>query len=284
MSDFWSGWVDAHCHMADPRIENVDTLIRESRVQGFTGFVMAGVDPEDWQRQLALAERHPQLLPVLGLHPYFVADHELNECETALDQLARLIPRTPSFVGEMGLDFRPLICKDSEARQIEIFSAQLELAALAQRPVVLHLVRAFDEAERIFQMFGAPARGGFVHAFNGSRRQASVYLEFGLHLSVGGALVRPDNLKLRQAIEVIPLNRLLLESDAPDQAPVGWDKELNEPGSILQVAQIVAELKGVTRDEVLATAKANLQRLIEGNSDSDNGHGHGNGNSHVNPI
>lgn len=262
MSDLGLGWIDSHCHLADPRLTDVGLVLRQAQDLGITGFVMAGVDPEDWQRQLALSQVYPQVISVLGLHPYFVAAHSLQDCEQALDQLARLIPQTSSLIGEMGLDLRTHIAGDSQARQIEIFEAQLEMAQVWHRPVVLHIVRAFSETERIFQVHGAPARGGFVHAFNGSAQQAESYLQWGLLLSIGGAIVRADNHRLRQAVTEIPLDRLLIESDTPDQAPEGWQFELNAPGSILQVAECIANLKAVTRDEVLARSKQNMLRLM----------------------
>lgn len=258
-----AGWVDSHCHMADPRIEDPSSVLDQARGAGVTGFVMAGVDPDDWDRQLALASQHPECVPVLGLHPYYVADHSLEECESALDLLARRLKAAPGLIGEMGLDLRTHIAKDSGARQIEIFHAQLELARFAARPVVLHIVRAFREVQRLFEHFGPPARGGFVHAFGGSRPEVEYYLSQGLHLSLGGSVLKPDNQRLNQAIEILPLDRLLLESDSPDQAPPGYPPEQNRPTSILAVAARIADLKGVTRDEVLATSRRNLIALLE---------------------
>ncbi len=260
---FGEGWIDSHCHLADPRITDPTDVLKMAAAAGVTGFVMAGVDPDDWERQLALARRHPQCLPVLGLHPYFVADHTLEECETALDQLARRLREAPGFIGEMGLDYRSHLVKDSEARQIEIFHAQLELADFHQKPVVLHIVRAHKETRRLFEHFGPPACGGFVHAFSGSATDAEFYLAQGLHLSIGGGLLKPENERLDQVVRLAPLERLLVESDSPDQAPPGYPVGENRPDSILPVAARIAELKGVTRDEVLATSRANLLALLE---------------------
>lgn len=257
------GWIDSHCHLADPRIADLTEVLAQARAAGVTGFVMAGVDPEDWERQLALARKHPECLPVLGLHPYFVADHTLEDCETALDLLARRLQEAPGFIGEMGLDYRSHLVKDSEARQIEIFHAQLELAEFHQKPVVLHIVRAHKETRRLFEHFGAPACGGMVHAFSGSASDAEFYLAQGLHLSIGGGLLKPDNERMDQVVRLTPLERLLVESDSPDQAPPGYPPGENRPDSILKVAERIAELKGVTRETVLATSRANLLALLE---------------------
>lgn len=271
MTEFWSGWIDAHCHLASPEIPDLQQVLARARAQGLTGFVMGGVDPEDWERQRQLAVRDSSLWPVFGVHPYFVSEKSDDECETALDQLARLIPSTKSLIGEMGLDFRPKIlasgnkdvaATETRTRQIHVFEAQLELAKVSDRPVCLHLVRAFDEAMQIFEMQGAPTRTGFVHAFTGSKPEAEAYLQFGFSLSIGGAICNAKNEKLRQAVEAMPLEKILVESDTPDQAPIDWPMVLNEPQSVLQVAEVIADLKKCTRDDILRASRANLRRIL----------------------
>lgn len=269
MTEFWSGWVDAHCHLVDPRFTDLDSVLDRSRSAGVRGFLMAGVDPEDWERQRQLAQNHSGLSPVFGLHPYFVASHSRADCDAALDRLARELHQSPGFLGETGLDFRSKLwnrdldpeLSDQQERQLHCFEAQLEIAEISGRAVVLHIVRAFDEAVRLLELRGLPRKGGFVHAFNGSAPQAESFLGLGLCLSIGGALCHPENHRLRQAVQRIPLDRILIESDSPDQAPVDWPMKQNEPHSILRVADEVARIKGCSREQVLEVAKDNLRRL-----------------------
>jgi TatD DNase family protein len=151
--------------------------------------------------------------------------------------------------------------RDSEARQFSFFEKQLELAQVANKPVVLHIVRAFDEALRVLQLFGLPEQKGFVHAFNGSAKQAEAYLQLGLLISVGGAACRPDNQRLHQAIAAVPLDRLLLETDSPDQpAP---DFESSRPSMLWKVAESVAKIKGLSSTEVLDKTSQNLRKLLQ---------------------
>lgn len=257
-------FVDAHSHLSDPRIETeVETFIANAKSRGITRFLQGGVGPEDWERQRKLKVSHPEILLCFGVHPYWVADHTELECESALDQLAREISQAEAL-GELGLDLRPHIMKDSFVRQVDVFEAQLEIADMAARPIVLHLVQAFDEAEKIFDLNGIPKRGGMVHSFNGSAPQAESYLKRELFLSIGGPVCRPDNQKLHQAVAMIPMESMLLETDSPDQPPPRLKGQKNEPSSIWDVAEMIAKIKKLQPEEVLDISSQNLEKLLHG--------------------
>jgi TatD DNase family protein len=260
-------YIDAHSHIADPRLDSVDEAVRRSwlgaaRKMGIALHLQGGVGPEDWERQLTLGKLFPEILPVFGLHPYWVADHSDAECEEALDQLAKSL--SPCLaIGEMGLDLRPHIAGQSHDRQIGCFEAQLQLANAIGKPIVLHVVRAFDEVLRIFDMWGVPGRGGFVHSFNGSIKEANEYLRLGLLLSVGGPVARNDNQRLHQAVKEIPLEQLLLETDSPDQPGDQYQNQLNPPESLFLVAKAVASIKGLPPEEILDITSRNLRKLLQ---------------------
>ncbi len=261
-------FIDSHCHLSDLRLESeVETMIERARSRGITRFLQGGVGPEDWQRQRELKARHPEILLCFGLHPYWVADHSEAECESALDQLARELHQAQAL-GELGLDLRPHIAKDSLARQLNVFEAQLEMAEMARKPIVLHLVRAFEEAQTVFDNWGVPSMGGMVHSFNGSVHEAEAYLQRGLHLSIGGPVVRPDNQKLHQAVQILPLNQLLVETDSPDQPPPRLKDTFNEPGSLWDVAEMIAKIKKMTAEEILDISSQNLEKLLYAKSES----------------
>lgn len=272
MNRLRAGWADAHLHLADPRILDPAALVEQAQAQGIFSFLQGGVGPEDWRRQHELAARLPGLLPAFGLHPYWVSDHSLDECESALDQLARELPHAAAL-GETGLDFRPHICKDSEARQIACFEAQLEMARVAGKPVILHVVQALEEAQGVVDLFGAGVPG-LVHAFTGSAPQAESWLQRGLLISVGGPVCRPDFTRLHQAVKSIPLDHLLLETDSPDQPPPGTPSGQNTPSSLLLVAEKVAEIKGLSPAQVLDKSRENLEKLLYGNDDGNDDGNH----------
>jgi TatD DNase family protein len=210
-----------------------------------------------------LQQRYPEQIGLcFGLHPYWVAEHSEEECEEALNLLARELPRALAL-GELGLDFRPHIMKDSQDRQYSLFEQQLELAQLVNKPVVLHLVQAHGESLRMLDIWGLPQRKGIVHSFNGSWHKAQDFLARGLYLSVGGPVCRPGNLKLRQAVTELPLEFLLLESDTPDQPGPSHQGQLNPPESILEVARTIGELKSLDPREILDITTGNFRRLFD---------------------
>jgi len=253
--------------LSDPRFDSEQDsrrkeVIEAARKAGINCFVQAGIGPEDWVRQEKLSSQYPGVLPVFGLHPYWVNDHSEAECEQALDLLAKKLATSFSrAIGEMGLDLRSQY-KDTVMKQIEYFERQLELAQFVNRPVVLHLVRAHPEALKIFNMWGLPKAGGFVHSFTGSIEKANDFIALGLKISVGGGLCHPHNLALQAAVKEIPLDLLLLESDSPDQASPKFQGGLNEPLCILEVAKKIAELKGLDHLEVLDRTSQNARKLL----------------------
>ncbi len=254
-------WVDSHCHLADPRWDQSRAaMVEEARRQGIGFFMQGGVDPTDWQRQIQLQKDFPIGL-CFGLHPYFVASQSEEECEAAMDELAPLLPQAMAL-GELGLDFRPQIMKDSADLQIQIFEDQLTLAEAAEKPIVLHLVQCHEEALQIFNLWGVPPKKGLVHSFNGSWQKAQDFLKLGLCLSVGGPLVRPENEKLKQAVREIPLEYLLIETDSPAQPPQSFQGQLNPLSSLLIVAAEVARLRNMTAVEILKITTNNFKRLF----------------------
>jgi len=258
-------WIDSHSHLADPRLDQCrDEMMVRARKLGITQSLQGGVGPEDWLRQKEIAKQYPgEILLCFGLHPYWINDHSENECDEAMDLLAKEI-RQAQALGELGLDLRPQY-EESRLLQLDFFEKQLELAEMAQKPIVLHLVRAFEEAIQIFDLFLVPAKGGLVHSFNGSAPQAEAYLQHGLHISVGGPLCRPDNQRLKQAVAVVPLEKLLIETDSPDQPPPShqtYAGQMNEPTTLFEVAQEVARIKKFTPEEVLDRSSANLRKLL----------------------
>ncbi len=259
-------WTDAHGHLADPRWEGQqDSIIEEARAKGIHFFMQGGVSPDDWQRQRDLKARHPEHIGLcFGLHPYWVAEHDEDECEEALNLLAMQLVEAQA-IGEMGLDFRPHIMKDSRDRQITVFEQQIELAEISKKPMVLHLVQAHEESIRIMDIWGLPKQKGLVHSFNGSATKAMDFLKRGLYLSIGGPVCRPDNQKLHQAVKELPLEFLLIESDSPDQPPPAYKNVLNPPESIWEVARTIGEIKSLDPLEILDITTENFRRLFHGN-------------------
>ena len=252
-------FVDAHCHLADPRFDPIrDAVLERARAAEIGYFVQGGVGPEDWARQMRMASANWFL--AFGLHPWFVADHDDAACEAALASLRDLLPRAVAL-GELGLDRGPRCDPASLPRQRHFFERQLVLARELDKPLVLHVVRAHGEVIAMLRRLGGTWRG-LVHAFTGSLEIARDYLDLGLYLSIGGALTRPGYKKLKNAVSDIPLDRLVVESDAPDMAPHGFDRGLNEPCGLWPVAEALGERTNREAREVLRQSAVNLDRIF----------------------
>lgn len=257
-------YIDTHCHVADRRISNsLDQIYKQAKQSGIEYFLMAGVGPEDWQAQIELQEsgKFPGVLTSFGLHPCWVAMNESKQVDLALDQLARLLSKATSF-GEMGLDFRASYAgPEQRARQIDAFEQQLELSKMVRLPIVLHVVRAHPEALKILDLWGISESRGWVHSFSGNAEQMTKYLDLGLKISVGTSVCHPNNRALHEAVKNLPIEEMLIETDFPDQKPFGWTGDLNGPSSLIWVAKCIAEIKGISWEQVLDTNTQNLRQL-----------------------
>jgi TatD DNase family protein len=259
--------MDAHCHLADPRLaEGLDRRLEEARHVGIAGWVQGGVDPEDWKRQRALRARlGPSIVLAFGLHPWWVAKHTEAELDRGLLLLEAELTQA-SALGELGLDLFPRHCPpETLPLQKKAFERQLALAKDTGKPLVLHIVKAHGPALEILKAYGPFPAGGLIHAFGGSAEVAKGYLALGFHLSLGGSVTREGFQNLKKAVGSLPLDRLLLETDAPDQTPdlPGLSREaLNEPRFLLGIAEAVARLRGLEKEELLDRSTENLKRLF----------------------
>lgn len=258
-------YMDSHSHWADIRLtpdnEMLKIRLKSCLDKNIDFFLIAGVGPEDWLRQIEIKKIYPQNFGLcFGLHPYYVSRTSAEDCEVALNKLTEQLSQAMA-IGEVGLDFRPHIMKESEGLQIEMFENQIELAKAFQMPVVLHIVQAHEKALQVFNVWGAPDRGGFVHAFNGSFETAKRYIDRGFLISVGGAVTYTKNKKLEDCVKKLPLEYLLIESDSPDQPPSGWSG-INESTSVYNVAEKIALLKNINVFEVLEINSSNFKRLF----------------------
>lgn len=259
-------FVDSHAHWSDLRItaDLFDQMMSHCEFHHIKFIMQGGVDPGDWERQVELKMQFPDRIGLcFGLHPYFIARSSQEECEQAMDQLAQKISQSMAL-GETGLDLRSQFVTNEfdRVRQINFFEQQIELAKAVSKPLVLHIVRAHEDAQKILTLWDLPTKPGYIHAFNSNRDNAKRYIDLGFLLSVGGALTHPKNRDLRTAIVDIPLESLLIESDSPDQAPHDW-KGLNQSWSIWRVAEEVSQLRqDVSAEEVLKISTDNFNRLF----------------------
>lgn len=256
-------FVDAHCHLASPKLaEQREAALIRARNQGIRHFLQAGVEPKDWQLQLDLMKKEAGILPCFGLHPYWVSENTESTCDQAMDLLAKQLGQAVAL-GETGLDFRSQFDADARDRQMQYFEEQVQLAQMANKALVIHVVRAHPEAQKVFSIKGVPPAGFLVHSFHSTRKVAQAYLDMGAYFSIGPSLLDSRSRILREAIDIIPMSRIVIESDSPDQAPAHWPYPLNEPSVIVPIAQVIGTIKDLNFTEVLDKARQNLENLLK---------------------
>jgi TatD DNase family protein len=261
MSD---AYIDGHCHLADPRFYGcLDQVLEESRAVGVKKWVQGGVCPEDWIRQIELKDKYDDSIVLcFGLHPWWVAQNSFESCKENLTLLERLVPQAAG-VGELGLDFSSRFDKSTYDHQTEAFTLQLQMACRLNLPIVLHVVSAHQKALATLRLIGVPSAGGLVHSFTGSTAVMGEYLKLGLSISVSGAVTQKGYHGLKRAVAAIPNDRLILETDAPDQAPAGWDRPYNTPKSLIRVAEAIAVLRGESANALLQQSTENLIQIFK---------------------
>jgi TatD DNase family protein len=259
---------DSHCHLHDERMAPIwEDALRRARAGGVRGMLLAGVDLPGWQRQDLLRGQHPDLAVAFGLHPQVVPLLDDGAVRLQLDALAGILAgegplARPHAVGELGLDALGEDHKRSLDRQEAAFRAQLALARAHDLPVVLHILRAHDRALRVLRGDGVPGRGGVVHSYSGPAELVPRYVALGLSLSFAGPIANPEARKTALAARAVPRERLLCETDAPDQTPAPRRPAQNEPAFLPDVIAALARCRGEDPAEVAAYTEDNARRLF----------------------
>ena len=247
---------DSHCHLDDPRLlPRLGALVAEAEAAGISGFLVPGVAPEGWRSIKALSAAFPQIVPAFGVHPM----HAQLLTPSTLSEL-RHLSRCAVAIGEIGLDYS-LTPPDRQAQKYA-FRAQLALAQEAGLPVLIHCRKAFGDLPEILQEDGRRGVRGVMHAFSGSLETARACLRLGLHISLAGSVTYENARRPLAVAAQVPLERLLLETDAPDLAPEPYRGAANLPVYLLATARRVAQIRGVSLDELARATSANAGRLF----------------------
>ncbi|UXB13504.1 TatD family hydrolase [Aeromonas dhakensis] len=231
--------IDTHCHLDFPVFDSDRAaLLAECRQLGVGEYIIPAVGEENWGRVMALAAEHDGISYALGVHPWYVGG-QMPAVLTRLQQRLAERPRGLVAVGECGLDLRSHVPQEG---QLEMFEAQIELAKEHELPLIVHSVRANDTVAKILRRL-RPACGGVIHAFSGSLQQAEAFWQLGFRLGIGGVISFERANKTREAVRDMPLEALLLETDAPDMPLQGQQGAPNTPANLPIIAQLLADLR-----------------------------------------
>ncbi|MEN8176472.1 MAG: TatD family hydrolase [Pseudomonadota bacterium] len=248
--------IDTHCHL-DVAAFDADrqAVLQRAREAGVSTQVIPAIHRAGWDSLWALCGAEPDLFPAFGLHPVFINRHSDSDLE-ALEN--RLADERPVAVGEIGLDhYLPDLDRE---RQLRLFEAQLAIARDAGLPAILHVRKAHDQT--IASLRRCRVSGGIIHAFNGSLQQGHQYLGLGFKLGFGGMLTFERSSRLRRLAQQLPLEALVLETDAPDLTVASHQGERNSPEYLPEVLRSLAEVREEDLPALAAATTANAREVL----------------------
>ncbi len=248
--------IDSHCHLDAPAFDaDRDAVVARAKAAGVAAMVVPAITAASWPGLRQACADDAALHPAYGLHPMFLAEHRPGD----LDELrAWLEHERPCAVGECGLDF--FVEGLDRAMQRHYFDSQLRLAREFDLPVIVHARRAVDEVIQTLRR--VDGLRGVVHSFSGSPEQVRQLWNLGFLVGLGGPATYPRANRLRTLAATMPLECLLLETDAPDQPDAEIRGQRNEPARLPVIAEAIAGLRGQTVEEIAAQTTANARRLF----------------------
>lgn len=255
-------WIDTHCHLDAHEFAGENNAIAQRAAeQGVSMIVIPAIERGNFSTVAALASQQPNCTYALGIHPIYVP----QSSEDDLLGLRAAIPAAlndPRFVaiGEIGLDFFiPSLCQPAmREKQEHFYSEQIKIARDFDLPVLLHVRRSQDTVLKHLRRIRL--RGGIAHAFNGSFQQAQEFMRLGFKLGFGGAMTFTRALQIRRLATELPLDTIVLETDAPDISPMWLHPARNSPEQLPRIGAVLAELRGVTV-EIVARATSENARV-----------------------
>lgn len=248
--------VDSHCHLDAGEFDpDRAEVIARARAAGVRHQVIPAIDAQGWTKLRDICRAGEGLHPAYGLHPMFLDSHRDEHLEQLREWLQR---ERPVAVGECGLDY--FVEGLDRQRQQSFFEGQLELAREFDLPVIVHARRAVDAVIAAIRRIGDLR--GVVHSFSGSEEQASQLWRAGFLIGLGGPVTYERARRLRRIVASMPLEHLLLETDAPDQPDSCIRGQRNEPARLTEVLSTIAQLREETEEHVAEVTTANAKRLF----------------------
>ncbi len=252
-------YFDSHAHLDDAKYDtDRESVIEEMKTGGVSLCMNIGADMESSKRSIELAEKYPFIYAAVGVHP-----HDTDGMtEKDIDRL-REMSKHPKVkaIGEIGLDYY----YDNSLRenQKKWFIRQMELSQETGLPFIIHDRDAHGDCMEILKKFDIKKTGGIMHCFSGSPEMAKELIKLGMVIAVGGTLTFKNAVKAVETVKEIPIEHILIETDSPYLAPVPHRGKRNTPAYVGLVAEKIAEIKGITAEEVARITKENAMRVLK---------------------
>jgi len=252
------GLIDSHCHLdMEASQDDIDDIIRSAEQCRVHTIITIGIDLASSQRAVELADTYPGVYASVGIHP-----HSAEEGDDDVYQQLKELATSKKVVayGEIGLDYAKQYAP-VECQRVE-FTRQLEFAKELELPVIIHDREAHEDTVQIIREQGSFPASGVMHCFSGDTAFARQVLDLGLYISIPGIVTFKNALELQKVAQEIPLDRMLLETDGPFLTPAPFRGKRNRPEYLLYTAAMVAELRGISIDEVARQTSLNTKQLF----------------------
>ncbi len=250
---------ETHAHYDDEGFDEDRDLLLMSMQENKIGYVInVGASLESTRRSIELAEKYPFVYASAGVHPSETAELDENNFEWLRKQC---VHRKVVAIGEIGLDYY----WEEPAHEIQKlwFSRQLDLAKAIRKPIIIHSRDAAKDTYDIMSAHGAKETGGVIHCFSYSAEMALEYVKMGFYIGVGGVVTFKNGRKLKEVVEAVPIEWILLETDSPYLAPEPNRGMRNSSLNLPYIAEQIAEIKGMTYDEVISVTTENAKRMYQ---------------------
>lgn len=248
-------YIDTHCHLDAAEFDADRDVVAATAHAAGVAMVIPAVERSNFSLVREMCGRYPGCAAAYGIHPMYVhhaQPEDLQALRESIDQWQ------PVAVGEIGLDF--FVEGGDVARQEFYFVEQLKLAREFDLPVILHIRRAQDTILKHLRRI--KVRGGIAHAFNGSRQQAEAFIALGFKLGFGGTMTYPRALNIRKLAAELPMEAIVLETDAPDIPPQWLAGQRNAPGELPRIAAVLAELRKISIEDIARLTSQNALGLL----------------------
>ncbi|AIL32646.1 TatD family hydrolase [Basilea psittacipulmonis] len=248
-------YIDSHCHLNFPELkENLPDILQKMQANQVKMALCINVDLAEFEEVLAIAQAHEQLYCSVGVHP-----EEAKACEPTVEQLVSLAQHPKVVgIGECGLDY--YWPQDSYDYQTKRFATHIQASKQTQLPLIVHTRSAREATIDVLQ--AEQAESGVLHCFTEDEEMAKKGLDMGFYISFSGIITFKSATALQEVVKYVPLDRMLIETDSPFLSPVPYRGKTNDPSKVIYVAEKIAELKGLSVQEVARQTTANFFQLF----------------------
>ncbi len=247
-------FIDTHAHILNKYYDNIDEILNKIKSSGVNKVINAGCNLEESKEVLKLAREYDMLYCAVGIHPENVDDYKKQD----LDEIEKMIKEEKALaIGEIGLDY--YYTKDNKEKQIELFETQLKIAEKYNIPVVVHSREATMDTINCLKKYNVK---GVIHSFSGSLETAKIYEKMGFYFGINGVITF-KNCNLKEVYKQIDINKIVLETDSPYLTPVPYRGKKNDSSHIVDIAEFVCGIYGVSKEQLSKITNANVGRVFD---------------------